>query len=212
MDEWRVVLRAGGERPRFVFLGGNPLGGGIDLSGLGPGATGVCWSGTLGAELFGRDWGTWGGAGMEALGAFCARVAPELESRGARLVLRPHARHVLSDPFRCRRFLDEHGGRGVVGVALDAASMTEGSMLGDAQDHAERAFEMLGPAASAVFVTGVERGAGEELSAVSCPVGRGAVGARFLGGLVRTHVPARTPLLLMGRDVGGQLAALGLEH
>lgn len=168
----------------------------------------IAWSGTLAEEPGARDWATWGPAGRAALDAACADIGPALETSGTRLLLRPHARHVLSDPFKCRRFLDERGA-GPFGVALDAASMLEHSMLADAEGHIERAFEMLGPIAGAIILAGVEPGADEDAPVRPCPTGRGVVSAAFLIEMVRRHAPVTTPLLALEDDGAGPLAALG---
>lgn len=208
---WRTVMRDSSAPARVSVYDLNLLREPIATAHVGAGAITVCWSGSLADDMFARDWGTWGGAGMEALRRFCEGITPGLAARDGRLVLRPHARHVLSDPFKCRRFFDELG-EGRIGVALDAASMMEHSMLGEAEGHYERAFEMLGPVASVVFVTGVDRAADEERPPTACAAGQGVVNAGVIGALVRAHVPGGTPLLLMGADAGGQLAALGLGH
>lgn len=184
-----------GSLPPTVFLARmNPLREEIDLSGVPDGAWVVCWSGSLADNMFVRDWGTWGDAGMSALKSFCARVAPEFGARGLRLVLRPHARHVLSDAFRCRRIVDENA-HGFVGVALDAASMMEHSMLDDVEGHYERAFELLGPVADLVIVTGLARGDEEDGPPGRPPAPVEGAFAEMVGALIGAHVPGRTPVV-----------------
>lgn len=191
---WSVEMRDGSPPPRVVVWPLSPLGGGIDLGAIPEDATVLCWSGTLGEGLFARDWGTWGAAGWEALMLFCERVAPVLDERGARLVLRPHARHVLSDAFKCRRFLDENR-HGRIGVALDAAAMMERSMLGDTEGHFERAFEMLGAVAELVIVTGLAPAEGEDDPPRRPPVPSEGAPGGMLGALISAHVPLGTPIV-----------------
>lgn len=197
-DGWVVSTRDGSAPVRVIVREtDNPLRDGVGvLEGVEEGVMVLCWSGSLGEDLFGRDWRTWGAEGMAELARFCGDAAAVLEARGGRLVLRPHARHVLSDPFKCRRFVDacEHAR---VGVALDAASMLEHSMLDEAEGHSERAFEMLGPVASLVVVTGVMRGGDEDAPPLRPPAGAGGALGEMIERLVEAYVPAGTPILRM---------------
>ncbi len=179
--------------------------------GAGPTSILVCWSGSLADEPFARDWATWGPRGWESLMAACAAVAPSLTERGARVLLRPHARHVLSDPYKCLRFIAERPDP-CFGLALDAGAMLEHSMLADAEGHTERAFEMLGPVAAAVVLSGIARAADEESPPALTAPTEGLVNPRLLGELVRRHTDPATPLLLPGigaPEAARQLAALG---
>ena len=208
-DRASVFVRDGSAAPGVFVCGTNPLRDEIDLSEVPDGAWLLCWSGSLADDMYARDWGTWGEAGMGALRSFCERAAAELGARGARLLLRPHARHVLSDAFKCRRFVDENP-HACVGVALDAASMMERSMVGDAEGHYERAFEMLGPVAGAVVLSGVSAEGDEEEAMRWCRADAGVVGGAFVGEMMRAHVAAATAVVVMGEDAEGQLAGCGL--
>lgn len=172
----------------------------------------ICWSDSLADEPFARDWATWGPRGWDALMAACAAASPSLSGRAARLLLRPHARHVLSDPYKCLRFLAERPDP-CLGLALDAGAMLEHSMLADSEGHIERAFEMLGPVADAVILTGVARAGDEASPPTLTPPAEGVLGPRHLGEMVQRHTDSATPLLLPGvgaPEVARQLAALGL--
>lgn len=59
------------------------------------------------------------------------------ESAGAELLIRPNARHVVSDVPTCQKLLAEETLQGV-GVVLDVAGMLTASMMRDAADHLGR--------------------------------------------------------------------------
>lgn len=180
----------------------------------------VLWSGTLAEELFERDPRTWGPRGLEEFRRLCDRLGPEMDRTGGRILFRPHARHVLCDVQRCRVFLSEWSG-GPFGLLLDPAALLEPAMLSTAQDHLERAFQALAGAADGVLVTGVERVADAGAAADDetnrsplrpVPVHQGVLEVGLLGRLIRAHVRHETPLVLLDREIGAQLAALGMAH
>ncbi|MEM1167146.1 MAG: hypothetical protein AAGI30_12755 [Planctomycetota bacterium] len=111
----------------------------------------IVWSGWLGDEPFERHPGTWMPSGLEALnGAVDAWLASPA-SEATRLVLRPHARHVLCDPQRCFSFLRARTDQ-PIGLALDPDALLEDSMHGTRDEHLDRTFEALGPMCDAVWV------------------------------------------------------------
>lgn len=153
----------------------------------------ILWSGTLADNPFERDPGTWGPAGLEALRACVDRLTPWAVEAGVELLLRPHARHVLCDVQRTLKLLHEWRER-PVGLALDAASMLEASMLKEADDHFRRAYETLGAHARAVFVSNVTPTPEDEEAPIRlAPLDEGvASGERILSLLeacVAGHVP-----------------------
>ena len=85
-------------------------------------------SGTLGSLLDEPHPANWLKTGREALDGFCARMLPELTSRGERLLFTPHARHVLSDAPSCVKFLDDHAEE-PIGIALAPARLIETTMI-----------------------------------------------------------------------------------
>ncbi|MBY0261472.1 MAG: hypothetical protein K2Q20_03975, partial [Phycisphaerales bacterium] len=66
-------------------------------------------------------------------------------ARGGGVVLRPHARHVVSDVPGCRKVLGAEWGRGV-SLLVDPMSMMTPAMLNsrEAEDHLLRVLEMVG--------------------------------------------------------------------
>ena len=123
----------------------------------------VVWSGWLGDTMFERGVRTWGPAGMEAFNERMRTVVGTARERGARVLIRPHARHVVSDPQRCLSMARADGGFGVegVGVAMDVAAMLEGGMASGVEDHAARSLMVGGAVAEAVWMT-EGREAGED--------------------------------------------------
>ncbi len=184
----------------------------------------------MGEGLFDADPRTWGPRGWAALHAACDAAAPALEAGGRVLVLRTHARHVLSDPRACVKFLAERAG-GPLAVLPDAASMIERSMLGLVEDHLDRIFAALpalagplGCVLANVRAEGSSAGVDRELEqapTVLAPIHAGAVPVAGLLARWQRHVPASVPVVLVGGEVagaggrGGQveaLAACGVGH
>lgn len=98
----------------------------ITRSGAG-GSIVVTWSGSYaqheGGALFDDDPRTWGPKGWGALEEAVGRIA----GAGIRLCLRPHARHVLSDPVGCRRLLQAPWAQSVL-LLYDPEAMLAESM------------------------------------------------------------------------------------
>lgn len=154
----------------------------------------VAWSGTLAEEgLFARDPRNWLRPGHEALAKFCSAVEGALRDGGIRLALRPHSRHVLSDPASCLRFLDERG-EGPFDLALAPAALLEPSMLDEAEDHLERAFATLAGRAAIILLHDVAP-KGDGLAAVR--LGDGVLPRDALARLVAAHVPPQTPVVML---------------
>lgn len=115
----------------------------------------IAWSGSLADEPGERDPRTWGPAGLAALREALARLREPLVRANARLLLRPHARHVLCDPQRCVTLLNEWEKSGdPFALALDPAAMIEESMHEHAEDHARRAIEAVAGRAEIVILSG----------------------------------------------------------
>ncbi|MFN0010329.1 MAG: hypothetical protein ACKVS8_01665 [Phycisphaerales bacterium] len=186
----------------------------------------IAWSGSMGEGLFEADPRTWGPRGWAALHAACDAAAPGLEASRRVLVLRTHARHVLSDPRACVKFLADRAG-GPFAVLPDAASMIERSMLGMVEDHLDRLFAALGgagivgPLGCVLANVGTDGpitdgdGALDQPPTVLVPIHAGAVP---VGGLIarwQRHLGAGVPVVLVGAAVEGQvgaLAACGVGH
>lgn len=112
--------------------------------GLEPATTLATWSGSYaeleGGGLFEDDPRTWGPKGWAALES----AVKALRDANVRLCLRPHARHVVSDPIGCRRLLEAEWAANLE-LLYDPWSMLAESMLtsGDktVADHVRRMYE-----------------------------------------------------------------------
>lgn len=167
----------------------------------------IAWSGTLDEMLFGRESPmNWLGPGREALDAFLSGIVPVLLERGLGLLLRPHCRHVLGDATTARSFMDTLDPNFPVGLALDAASILEPEMCKAGADHFRRTFEILGPIADVVILTGAAPD-GDSVSPV--PLGEGSVPGSLLVDLYREHCPDETPVALLDEDFDRQVTMLG---
>lgn len=133
----------------------------------------IARSGTLADDPAERDPRTWGPAGLAALRESLARLREPFIHSGARLLIRPHARHVLCDPQRCVSLLNEWEKSGdPFGIALDPGAMLEESMLANAADHLRRACEAIGARAAILIVApslGISAEAIASLAAESVP-------------------------------------------
>lgn len=166
----------------------------------------IAWTGTLGEDLFARDTPmNWLGPGQAALTAFLAGVSPMLIERGIGLLLRPHCRHVLGDATTARSFLDALDPNYPVGLTLDPASILEPEMCKAGADHCRRTFEILGPIADLVLLTGAEPD-GEAVRSV--PLGEGSIGADLLVEQFTEHCREGTPVGLLDDEFEGQAALL----
>jgi hypothetical protein len=111
----------------------------------------IAWSGWLGESSpsggterrWERDHRTWSPSAYDQLAARLRSIREHAEHTGTKLLLRPHARHILNDPQRCARYLTDFAGP-TFGLALDPVSMLEPSMLPSAEEHLVRIMERLG--------------------------------------------------------------------
>ncbi len=122
----------------------------------------VCWSGWVGDARvedgwFERSVGAWLPQGV----AQREEVVGKLVDAG--VVIRPHARHLVSDVPACLNLLRERPG---VKLLVEAAGFFEPSMIGDATVHLERIIGGLGGAAWGVVLSDV---AVVKRAAGSCP-------------------------------------------
>lgn len=171
----------------------------------------VAWSGWLGPEparLDGlaqtptpRDPRTWGPAGWSGLQAAVDRVIGAWMGAGT-LLLRPHARHALSDAQRCLTLLRQREGQ-PIGLVLDPASMLEPSMLPHAEDHLTRMLGALGdhPMVAAVVVANVRTIDGDDGSALAAaPLDEGLVPRGLVERLTAKLVRAEIPRVVLAGD------------
>jgi hypothetical protein len=138
------------------------------------------------------DLRNWMPAGIERARAAIAHARSTAASAGQRLLVVPHALHLVSDVHSVLRTLREHEG---VGLALAPAALLTGTMLEHAADHLARLLGTLGPMADAIILHGLERAtdADGEPAVRPCPWGRGVLTA----GLVEPLLPPVIPLLTL---------------
>jgi hypothetical protein len=147
---------------------------------------------------------------------------PLVRAAGGRLLLRAHARQVLSDPPSVRAFLADRATEGFgeqVGLALEPAALFEASMLGpEAPDHLERILAGLGDLTALLLESDVRRpdaapgdGGGEDGGAFDptgpCPhltaPGTGELPAADLQRLVDRWIDPAVPRLAWPGRVAG---------
>lgn len=173
----------------------------------------IAWSGTLADGLFDREAMTWLSAGTSALETFCDEFSPRLESTDRRLLFRPHCRHVLSDAMSCVRFIESQGDQ-PFGLALCPASLLEHDMLGAADDHLRRIFEMAGPISEVVMLSDVTPpadDAGPDGCPRLAPIGEGVLDIALVRSLLREHCRPETPIVFPLGASGSQASRLGLN-
>jgi hypothetical protein len=160
----------------------------------------------------------WGPGAWQAMLGACR----EARGAGVRLLLRPHARHILSDAQRCLRFLEEQAPPFAPPLLLDPAAMLTESMLPDAAEHLER---ILGALAGregvwGVLLSGVEPapgGGGERAGGGGlrpCPFTRGLLApeilleaaARWFGPGAPGARGGGRPVVILAEDAREQLA------
>lgn len=185
--------------PIAAVVGGNPLADDWLLDLELPSSRVVLWSGTLAEGLFDDDPRTWMRSGHDAFRRFCDAAAPTLVARGMTLAFRPHARHILSDVQGCLDFLRGREGQPFE-LALAPADLLTAEMLPAAEDHLIRIYETLGPRAALVLLTDRAAAAGESPR----PVRDGTPHADLVRRLLRTCVPATTPLVLLPERLAEQ--------
>ncbi len=186
---------------RFALLDANPLRApGLSLPDL-PAAPScpVVWSGSLADDPFARDLATWGPRGWSALNDWCDAIAPPLAAAGRRVLLRPHARHVLSDVQRCLRFLDQRAGAPFA-LALEPAALFEPTMLSHADDHLTRIVSFLAPRAEVIILSDAALSPAtpddESAPVRRPPLGQGALNEPLLRALLNEHLSPGVPIML----------------
>ena len=150
----------------------------------------IAWSGTLADGLFDAHPYNWMAPGRAALDARAAEIGRNLANAGRRLVLLPHARHILSDAPGALAFHTQLGE--IVGVALGPAWMLEPSMLGDVEDHLMRFARMLGAVADVAWVEDAR------LDGDACTIaapGTGVIQPRHVAAAFDAYLPAEVPVI-----------------
>lgn len=171
------------------------------------GATIIAWSGTTDDprdDPFAPDPAAWLPASMPALLARLEALEPLLIDHRVRLLIRPHARHILSDAPRCGvtlrapwRSTHPH-----IGLALDPVAMVEPSMIPTAIDHIRRSLEDLAHRASAVILTNFLAPDPADPDAALHParLPEGVIPAADLIDLATTLIPADCPIAVLAGD------------
>jgi sugar phosphate isomerase/epimerase len=186
-----------------------------------PEQTAVFWSGWFDDQaqpesgVFHHDPRTWTAKGWDTLEARLAEILPVFEAAGARLLLRPHVRHVISDAPSVRRILGKFE-TPALGIFLEPAAMLTAGMAGDARDHLTRILEALAhhERVAAILLTGAERPARGEADPehddilVPAPLTRGTLDYHDLLAVLKGHGPFERPLVLYDEDVPAQLDML----
>ncbi len=212
------LLRSQGAELRWPVWAGNIF---SDAPTLEPGQTTIAWTGWFDPHalpdsgVFHHDPRTWTAQGWETLETRLAELLPKFEAKGARLLLRPHVRHVISDAPSVRRVLGLFD-TPALGILFEPAAMLTAGMADDARDHLTRLLEALAhhPRVAAVLLTGAERPALGEPDPqhddilVPAPLTRGALGYHDLLAVLKNHGPFQRPLALYDEDLHAQLDML----
>jgi hypothetical protein len=208
--------------PLGAFVGGNPLAGEWAFDAELPGSWALAWSGTLGGTLFEGTPANWM-RGPAALDALCDELAPQLARHGKRLVLVPHARHVLSDArsaltWWCDRLFPGQrfellppapAGPRPFGLALDIAALLEPSMVPDVEDHVQSLLASIGPRADAIILRDARQDPNDPESLVPCALGDGVLPRERTLELIARHVPEQVPVAVSGAGLDRALAWMG---
>jgi hypothetical protein len=208
--------------PLGAFVGGNLLAEHWAVDAELPGEWILAWSGTLGGSPFEGTPANWM-RGPARLNEFCTDLAPQLARHGKRLVLVPHARHVLSDArsaltWWCERLFpgqrfellpQSPDGPRPFGLALDPGALLEPSMLADVEDHLQSLLSSIGPRADLVILRDVRADPDDPESLEACPLGDGALPRARLLELIERHVPERVPIAVPGAGLAASLAWIG---
>ena len=157
-------------------------------------------------DLFAADPRSWmaGEGAMPALVARLETLEPALRSRRVRLLIRPHARHIVSDAPRCGLVL-KHAARSTephIGIALDPIAMVEPSMLASAVDHIRRTLESLAHRAGVVILTSVREPRGPGAWFTPSPVREGLIPPDALLALATREIPPDCPVAMLADDAG----------
>lgn len=176
-----------------------------ELPGTLAGGRFVLHSGTLGTDSFYEKHPlTWTEKGWNRFGGVCAA----LFRRDVTALFEPHARHVLSDPYACLKYISEfvdRPGPRRFELLLSPVGMLEASMLDDASEHLDRIIRGLADRSAALKLTNLRRD-GDDL--VPCPVHEGVIDPELLVRIVKRHVPTWQPLILLEDRIEAQREAI----
>ena len=165
----------------------------------------IVWSGSYaevdGGGMFDEDPRTWGPRAWDELGA---RVGREVYGG---VVIRPHAKHVVSDVPGCRRLIESDWAIARdVHLCYEPAGMMTIGMLARAEDHLRRmyeAIELMPSERLAMVVVGGLDGKGAPCGVDCC----GEFG-RIIAELVAAWVPEGVLLAMYDERIGEQIGMM----
>jgi hypothetical protein len=234
--EWMATPLASPGQPLGCFAHGNLLRHDFAFDAELPGDWIFAWSGSLATEMTEVSPMNWM-RGPDMLDAACASLGPQLVRHGRRLLLVPHARHVLSDARSALTWWCTHvipgqelrpdtrapAGDRAFGLAFDPLAMLEPSMLADASDHLHALFASIGVRADAVILRGWKPVAEAAAASATVPAADAAVPAMTtcawddsavsladLRALIAQFVDPAVPVLIPGQAVAQAKQALGV--
>ncbi|HYD01256.1 MAG TPA: hypothetical protein VEB22_08525 [Phycisphaerales bacterium] len=201
----------------------------------------AAWSGTIAEseDPFEADVRSWSVAARSELHDKLDRLCTLALEKGVtgRLLLRPHARHVLSDWHTCARFMRqrETAGDARTGLLVDPTALVTEQMLTRSAEHLERTFEQVGlvlrgESGRASWIGGViacnlRRGDRKGEAAESDPLAfdsgaalipceldhrEGLLDPKLIAHLAAAHLTMEAPVVFVGGQAAGerQLAVL----
>jgi len=178
------------------------------------GATIIAWSGRADdtdPDPFAADPRSWmpGGSAMPEFLARLDALVPILRRTRVRVLIRPHARHIVSDVPRAVAMLHHHSKSTTphFGLALEPSALLEPSMVPAAIDHARRALESLGHRASIVILTNIAGPASPDAWFTLSRLESGLIPGAELVNLAEHLVPHDCPIAVLPGD-DAALAAL----
>lgn len=180
-----------------ITLDGAPWGAWLPGSLLEPGAWPeaaprvLAFTGSLSGSPDAGDLRNWMPAGIEACRSALGSARTRAEDRGQRLVIVPHALHLVSDLHSTLRLLREHQG---IGVAIAPAALLTASMLEHADDHLTRILGTLGPIADAIILHDLARcvDLDGEPAVRACAWRSGVLDATLVASLLPPGIPVLT--------------------
>lgn len=193
----------------------------------------AAWSGTLADDgEFGADVRNWSVAAKSELHDKLDRLNAMADAKGltGQFMLRPHARHILSDWHTCARFMAQRALAGDVRTCLlvDPAAMLTAQMIERSVEHLERVFEQVGlmlrdeeqrGRIGGVVLSNVQRPAGanqvdplgydEGEGLIACPLddAAGVLDVKHLVRLAAAHLTTGTPVVFVGGTEAGRRQA-----
>jgi len=170
------------------------------------GTTIIAWSGRAdGADPdpFAADPRSWLPGAMPAFLARLDALETVLRRTRVRVLIRPHARHIVSDVPRAVAVL-HHQSRSSephFGLALEPAALLEPSMVPTAIDHTRRALESLAHRAAVVILTNICDPISPDGWFTPSRLENGLIPGAQLVNLAARHVPADCPIAVVQGDM-----------